>query len=389
VEDLPKVYLDCRWCDLDYIREKVTFVNIVFDRFDSDIQVIQTRQRTGSGGREFSLIFIGRNEFSEISDTLKYFTNKTDTEETEREKFIKAFKLGLLRFLYKTPVANNFNISYEGAKRADVEKNINDEWDYWVFRSSLRSFLDGEKSQQFLYTWGSISASRVTEDWKIRFSLSGEYNESQFEFKNSKILNITRSQYLRTSVIKSLTAHWSAGVWLRATSSTFRNIDLSISAAPGIEYNIFPYSETNVRQLKFNYKLWADYSNYTDMTIYLKNSELLWQQKISAIFEIIKDWGNIGLGVGLSSYLHDLSKNSIELNAEVSLQIIKGLTLDISGGYDAVHDQLSLPFVNVSLEEVLLQRRELETQYSYRGMIGFSYTFGSIYNNIVNTRFDD
>jgi len=38
-------------------------------------------------------------------------------------------------------------------------------------------------------------------------------------------------------------------------------------------------------------------------------------------------------------------------------------------------------------EEILLHRKELETQYQYYISFGLSYTFGSIYNNVVNPRF--
>ena len=38
-------------------------------------------------------------------------------------------------------------------------------------------------------------------------------------------------------------------------------------------------------------------------------------------------------------------------------------------------------------EEILLNRQELATDYSYWGSMGVSYTFGSIYNNILNPRF--
>ena len=40
-----------------------------------------------------------------------------------------------------------------------------------------------------------------------------------------------------------------------------------------------------------------------------------------------------------------------------------------------------------SLEEVLLQRRQLETTYNYFFQVGFSYSFGSIFSNVVNPRF--
>jgi hypothetical protein len=36
---------------------------------------------------------------------------------------------------------------------------------------------------------------------------------------------------------------------------------------------------------------------------------------------------------------------------------------------------------------VLLNRRQQATTYRISGDIGISYTFGSIYNNIVNPRF--
>jgi hypothetical protein len=38
-------------------------------------------------------------------------------------------------------------------------------------------------------------------------------------------------------------------------------------------------------------------------------------------------------------------------------------------------------------EEVLLRRRELATQFQYFTSFGLNYTFGSIYNNVVNPRF--
>jgi len=52
-----------------------------------------------------------------------------------------------------------------------------------------------------------------------------------------------------------------------------------------------------------------------------------------------------------------------------------------------VHDQLSLVKGGATTEEILLHRKELETQYRYYVSFGLTYTFGSIYNNVVNPRF--
>jgi len=45
------------------------------------------------------------------------------------------------------------------------------------------------------------------------------------------------------------------------------------------------------------------------------------------------------------------------------------------------------PKGGASFEEILLQRRELATSYSYFASVGLSYSFGSIFSNVVNPRF--
>jgi len=63
------------------------------------------------------------------------------------------------------------------------------------------------------------------------------------------------------------------------------------------------------------------------------------------------------------------------------------LSFRLYGQYSVVHDQLSLPKGDATTEQILLQRKQLETQFQYNASIGLTYTFGSIYNNIVNPRF--
>lgn len=57
------------------------------------------------------------------------------------------------------------------------------------------------------------------------------------------------------------------------------------------------------------------------------------------------------------------------------------------GGASLIHDQLNLVKQDLTTDEILLQRKELATQYQFFTSFGFSYTFGSIYNNVVNPRF--
>lgn len=50
-------------------------------------------------------------------------------------------------------------------------------------------------------------------------------------------------------------------------------------------------------------------------------------------------------------------------------------------------DQIYLARGKLSDENTLLRRRQLASKYSYHGGVGLSYTFGSIFNNVVMPRF--
>jgi hypothetical protein len=52
-----------------------------------------------------------------------------------------------------------------------------------------------------------------------------------------------------------------------------------------------------------------------------------------------------------------------------------------------IRDQLSIPRRGITSEEVLLRLRRLRSGYEYDFQLGLTYTFGSIFNTIVNPRF--
>jgi hypothetical protein len=113
----------------------------------------------------------------------------------------------------------------------------------------------------------------------------------------------------------------------------------------------------------------------------------LLRAQLSVALELKEIWGSVAVTVEGSQYVHDLDKHRIQLSVETSLSLVEELSFDVSGNVSLVHDQLSLAKSNASRDEVLLQRRQLATQYQYYTSVGLSYTFGSIYNNIVNPRF--
>jgi hypothetical protein len=380
----PKVFIDCPMCDIDYTRTEITFVNYVRDRKEADIHVLVTSQRTGAGGREYTLAFIGQNKFEDVNDTQKYFSEQTDTEDEIREGMVKAMKVGLMSYVAKTPIASRIEISYsEEIKPTEVK----DKWNYWVFRISGSGRIRGEESYKSRSLNGSLSASRVTEKLKIQLSTSASYYREDFTYDDEDIESTRESWYFSGLFVKSLNDHWSVGFFLGAESSTYENIQLSISPQPAIEYNLFPYSESTRRQLRFLYRIGFNSVTYREETIYDKMSENLWSESLSITFDIREKWGSISTTLAGSHYFHDFNKYHLTFFNIVNLRLFKGLSFFAFGGGSRIHDQLSLTKGEASLEEVLLRRIELETSYDYFFSIGLSFTFGSIFTNVVNPRF--
>ena len=88
-----------------------------------------------------------------------------------------------------------------------------------------------------------------------------------------------------------------------------------------------------------------------------------------------------------SNFMHDFSKNRIELGGHLEFRIAKGLSIGVYGEIARVRGQISLSASDLTDAEILLRLQEVATGYYYEGGLGLSYTFGSIYNNIVNPRF--
>jgi len=388
-ENAIDVYLDCQRCDDNYVKEEIQFVNFVRDRKEADVHIISNSIRTGGNGRQYTLTFFGLKNFDGIDDTLTYVRDVTDTDESERIKLVSTLKLGLIRYVNKSPFADRVEINYKPEDEHSPGLTQLDPWDFWVFRTSASTDFKGEEVSKSYDLELALTATRITEDWKFRLSFDNDYEETKFDYDDEVYFNIKREQKSFNYAIMSLDDHWSLGSWIFMQASTYRNIDFKISVAPGVEYNIFPYSDFNTKQLRLQYRLWNQFNNYTEETIYFKTSEFLLEQSISATLDLIQPWGSISTTVRFENYMHDFSKNSLNLRARVSLQLVKGLELTVRGGYSAIHNQLSLPKSGADIDEVLLQQRELETQYEFSGSLGISFTFGSIYNNIVNPRFGD
>ena len=391
-----RVFLDCpnSFCDFDYYRTEITFVNWVRDRKDAQVHVLVTSQQTG-GGQEYTLGFIGLERFAGTEDTLHYLSHAGDTQDDIRKGLGQVLRLGLVRFAARTPVASRIEVSYSAP--AGAAAKVRDPWNYWVFTARLNSNFFGEHSYKNNYMSGGISASRITEAWKIDLSTNLSYSQNDYlvpVYDSTGALvredlsrNITRSYGADVLVVRSLGRRWSAGVQASAFSYTYSNQDLTLKVGPAVEFDIYPYSQSTRKLLTFRYNVSVADFNYRDTTIFNRLAETRAIQTLTISLDVKQPWGSAGVSVEGSNYLYDFHKNHLQIFGNGNFRLFKGLSFDFFSFVNLIHDQLSIEKGGATPQEVLLRRRQLATNYSYQGFVGLRYTFGSKFANVVNPRF--
>lgn len=384
-KDAIRLFIDCNSCDISYIKKKVTFVNYVRDTKDAQVHLMITINQTGSNGYEYGLFFIGQNEFKGINDTLRMNVSPNSTSDETRILLAKNIKIGLIRYVSKTPLINFINIEYD---RPENESSIvKDQWNSWVFSLSASGNYNSQSSSSSIYLNSAISANRTTEASKISFYLGSNFSEQRFNIDNEEIVGISRSYSFSNVYAKSLNQHWSIGEYLNASNSTYSNLNFAISFKPAIEFNIFPYSDYNRRKFCFNYSIGVNHKNFMDTTIYFKTQTTFGSQTLSAYYQTIQKWGSVYISVDGSTFLDDFKKNRMDIYTSIEWRIFKGFSVSYSMSYGFVRDQIGLAKGETSPEDVLLSLRQLQTDYTLWAYFTLSYTFGSIYNNVVNPRF--
>lgn len=382
--DKPVVFIDWEGADLDFLQKEIPFVDYAADMNEAQIVIQVLSAEVETAGIEYTVKFTGRAPYEGDNDELKYSATKDKPEAEKQKELADLIKMGLMRYAGKTPVSDRISISFmDKVEPTDVE----DKWDFWVFSLSADTFMNGEESYKSSMLSASFTANRITPELKIRMSLSSYFDESEYKFDEQVIESDSDSQYFNGLIVKSISDHWSVGGFFSASSSTYSNIKLSLNPAPAVEYNVFPYSESITHQLRFLYRLNYISVRYREETIYEKTYQNLWQQSLSVTLEVKKKWGTASASLEGSHYFHSFGKNRLRLNGELSLRVFKGLDFNIYGNYSRIRDQLSLPRGGLTLEEVLLQQKQLATGYTYSLSLGLSYTFGSLKSKVVNPRF--
>ncbi len=384
-----KIFMDCEDCDMNYIRQEIPYINYVRDVREAQVFILVTGQDAGSGGRQYTFTFNGQGTFRGMNDTLAFTSSPDQTRTVIRKKLTDLLKIGLMRYVARTPLIDKIDIIH--SEELESEEVI-DRWNNWVFEISTEPQYEAEEANKRLELRNSLNIRKITPEIKLEAEIDHFYNREKFienvNTDSAKSTTYVTSEFSMDNLfVKSLGEHWSAGIKWGLGSSTRENYGFLMGILPSVEYDIYPYSEATHRQLRILYSAGYQFNNYIDTTIFNKIKDNLGIQMLNIAFQVQKKWGYINLLLTGTNYFHDFSKNKIELMCSINLRIFKGLSLQIEGGIAHINDQLNLKKGDISEAERLLQLRELATKYRIEGGIEITYTFGSIYNNIVNPRF--
>jgi hypothetical protein len=385
-----RVFLDCSDCDRDYLRDEIDWVDFVRQAQDGDVHLLSSSAGTGGGGREIVLRFVGRGRFQGVDQELRVVSVTGDANDTVRRRVLRTVMVGLLSYMARDGQAGELALTVRAPETAAGAgaAPARDPWNAWVFSLRGSGSMDAEESNRESQWSARASADRVTERWKISFGANVESRVEEFDLDEDDPFKVSRRERgADWFVARSLGPHWSFGVDGGVQSSTFGNVRFSGRLAPAIEYSVFPYADYATRDLRIQYSVGAQRARYNEITLFDKLEETLGQQELEATFEQEQPWGSVEVRTEFSQYLHDLTKYRLEFDGELSVRLARGLSLNLDGSASRIRDQLSLPRRDATPEEVLLRLRQLQSGYELSFSVGLTYSFGSIFNNIVNPRF--
>ena len=379
-----KVFLSCR-CDDDFLKQNTLFFDYVRDMSLSDIEVFVFEITNASGGRNYSFNFNGKNNFLNKEYEINAIIPQNISLNKSREILLNTYKLGLASFLSNTDYQNLINVNFPHDKIITNKKKI-DNWNNWVFELYGSFNFENEKSiSEEEYNLG-FDIDRVTDMWRLRSDFELDRSIKFFSGGEQNYSSERESLYFSGSLVRSISNHFSTGFFSSFTQDTFRNYKSSINISPAVEYNFVPYKKVLTREVTLAYKLGYNIYNYIEETIYEFEDQKMFNHSLTLNLRFREKWGSVYSYLVASQFLDLPEQNRLTINNNINLRIVRGLSLRISAYFRFIRDQINLPKGQASVEDLLLRQRQISTDFQNRISMGLSYTFGSIFNNIVNNR---
>jgi hypothetical protein len=394
---LLRVFLDCHLvlsCDTDHFRREITFVNWVRLREDAHLHLILTYTPSGAGN-EYQFDNIGLGRFQGQDSRLSWISSNVNTREEIVNAITRTMALGFVPYAQQLGLAEQLRVEFEPAdeiqsarQAMNVQDPTEDPWNFWVFRISARADLNGQDKRKVRNLYGTLSADRITDEFKLELTFIGSLNETENQLSTGQWFTSDRESWSATGVaVHSITDHWSLGAQFGGNSSSVANRRAGYRAAPALEWNLFPYFESTRKQLIFMYQVGAAWVDWWEETIFEQTEEWVFDHRLRTDLNFRQPWGNGGTALQIASLLDDFNKWEMTISGTMNIRLFRGFSFNVGGNYSLIRNQIGLRRRNLTDEEILTARRQLATDSSYRVNFGITFDFGSVYNNVVNTRF--
>ena len=385
----PQLFFDCEFCNVDYYKQNLSYINFVRDRRMADIYLMITVNTTGAKGNLYKFFLIGEKKFAGQTDTLQLEVPANTAVAEIQEGILNQLKTGLLKYVVQTKLIDHISYTVDLPEEKLSPGKVKDFWNLWTFNVNADFFGSGNSYSKNYNVNYFASANRTTE--KLKTETGGWYNmnRQEYQINDSTTINGFQSNSgMYHYIAKALGKHFAFGQFATYFKSTPQNLKHSVSYYPGLEYNYFKYEEASRRQLRFIYRIGARFQEYNERTVYNKLQEWYGLHSLVLQYSQIEKWGSVNISAGGWHYLNYSKNYSASIYPSINFNPLKGLRINLWCGFQIVNDQFFLRASEVSPEEILLNQVNLKTDYNINIGGGIGYTFGSRYNSIVNVRFD-
>lgn len=386
----PRLYLDCgRDCSDSFYRQKLNYFDWVRDRHQADFAFSVVTQEASNGADSYT-ITLRQPSRPDRGDLVRVITAEPQESLANiRVKLLDAELRLLFDALRGTPYESTFTLALP-QRSEQVIGEVVDGWDHWVFTPELMAELEAESNYYNTKLTGEISIRRITEVSKFLSSSKLLWRRTSFTFgpeEGGTQSGSMSSVEQRLVYARSIGHHWALGAIAAGEHDEFENLKLHLRGGPVLEWNLFPYEENASRQLRFAYQAGAWYTRYFERTAFGRRHDLRPYHALSCIVDVNQAWGGIQAVLQANSFIDAPKLWRLSSGVIFALNLVAGLALQFEGEAAFIQDQIALRGRELTEPEVYLSTRELAKNFSITAQFGFSYTFGSVHNTIVNPRF--
>lgn len=389
------IYLDCKECDVEYIKNNLKIINYVETYQSADVYVQVTSIGTGDGGKEYKINCYGQEKFSATNVSIPLILPADVTKDTERSTILKNIRIGLGPFLLQTPYKSCldlvcFDLDGGGSEEMDfVEES--DPFRNWKFAIGGSGTLNHDQYSKNYMLTGMLDITKLNDNIKIlsknTFSLSEDWIKTTIYDSTYLDYDITRLITSNNLFVKSLGSRNRCGIGGVASFDMNTNsyIKRQISFGPAFEYNLFPYDLASDKYFIFRYNFIYEMNNY-DTTLFSGLNRDMFSHGLLMHYYYIHKGTEIDGTVSASNYLDDPRIFSVGAYFGVTItpDKLQGFSLQLGLGASYSQNPVSVEEYPEDPKGYVMPDNGL----SYSSIFTITYRFGSRNNNYVNPRFE-